>query len=145
VRDLGTKLVVTLRAEQLVGEVREWLAAEGARQHHHGFPVLDAGGRVVGVVTRRELLDPGGDLAASVSAIVRRAALVIGPDSTLREAADIMVRERIGRLPVVDAGRLVGIVTRSDLLEAHQRRLVGEHHVERVRRLRLAESVAPGA
>jgi len=70
---------------------------------------------------------------------------VIHPDASLREAADVMVRERVGRLPVVDAGRLLGIVTRSDLLEAHQRRLAGEHQLERVRGLRVAASPSASA
>ena len=133
VRDLGAKEVVSLRVDQSIGAARAWLAAEGSSQHHHGFPLLEAGGRVAGVVTRRELLDPAGDPAALLSALISRVVVVIAPEATLRDAADVMVRERIGRLPVVDAGRLVGIVTRSDLLEAHHRRLVGEHHVERLR------------
>ncbi|HWO12229.1 MAG TPA: chloride channel protein, partial [Polyangiaceae bacterium] len=145
VRDVGVRTVVTLGADQCVGDVRAWLAAEGSRQHHHGFPVLDPGAAVVGVVTRRELLDPSGDLAATLATLVRRPAVVIHPDASLREAADVMVRERVGRLPVVDAGRLLGIVTRSDLLEAHQRRLAGEHQLERVRGLRVAASPSASA
>jgi CBS domain-containing protein len=44
--------------------------------------------------------------------------------NSLREAADHMVRERVGRLPVVARDqRIVGIITRSDLLEAHALRL----------------------
>jgi len=51
-------------------------------------------------------------------------------DSSLRDAADHMVRENVGRLPVVDReapDRLVGFITRSDLLSAHARRLEEEH------------------
>jgi CBS domain-containing protein len=76
------------------------------------------------VVTRRELLaaDAG---ALSVAELVRRRPAVAFPENTLREAADHMVREGVGRLPVVDreSGRLVGIVSRSDLLAAHAPRL----------------------
>ena len=52
--------------------------------------------------------------------------MVIFDDNTLRQAADHMVRARVGRLPVVRraAPRLVvGILSRSDLLEAHEDRL----------------------
>jgi CBS-domain-containing membrane protein len=51
--------------------------------------------------------------------------VVILPHRTLREAADLMVSEKVGRLPVVAAlgHELLGIVTRSDLLGAHERRL----------------------
>ncbi len=52
--------------------------------------------------------------------------MVVYPDSTLRQAADHMVNHDVGRLPVisrVEPGRLVGILTRSDLLGAHRKRL----------------------
>lgn len=132
VSDIGTRQVVTLAASQTLAEVREWLTQQAPVQHHNGFPVLDAHG-VVGVVTRRDVACADGAASTPLSDLVARAAVVIGPGASAREAADLMVREKIGRLPVVNQGRLVGIVTRSDLLEAHSRRLASEHHVRRVR------------
>jgi CBS domain-containing protein len=88
----------------------------------------------VGVVTRRDLLALDIELTALVGDLVRRSAVVIYDDSSAREAADHMVRERVGRLPVVsrsDPRRVIGIVSRSDLLEAHERRLHARHRVER--------------
>ncbi len=134
VRDIGTKAVVTLAASQTIAEVRSWLAQRGAELHHHGFPVLD-GEAVVGVVTQRELLAPHLSTEARLAEIVCRAPVVIGVDATAREAADLMVLEAVGRLPVQERGRLVGIVTRSDLLEAHSVRLASEHQARRFRRL----------
>jgi chloride channel protein, CIC family len=66
-----------------------------------------------------------------VSSLVHRAPAVIFEDSTLREAADQMVHERVGRLPVVtrtDPNRVVGVISRSDLLAAHGSRLEELHH-----------------
>ncbi|HEX8155474.1 MAG TPA: CBS domain-containing protein, partial [Thermoanaerobaculia bacterium] len=63
------------------------------------------------------------------ASLLRRPPAVIFADNSLREAADQMVRENVGRLPVVsrDAPRtIVGIITRSDLLRAHERRLAEE-------------------
>jgi predicted transcriptional regulator len=68
-------------------------------------------------------MEPGG---RRVRELIRRPAAVVFEDCSLREAADHMVREGVGRLPVVrrDApARVVGMITRSDLLGAHQRRL----------------------
>jgi CBS-domain-containing membrane protein len=67
---------------------------------------------------------------------VQRAPIVVHPAATLREAADTMLREHIGRLPVLEEDRLVGIVTRSDLLEGHRPRIHGATHIERARRIR---------
>lgn len=136
VRDIGAKAVVTLSASQTIAEVRGWLAEDGAPLHHHGFPVLD-GETLVGVVTQRELLAPSLQAETTVAVIVSRAPVVIGVDATARAAADLMVREAVGRLPVLERGRLVGIVTRSDLLEAHSDRLASEQQARRFRRIGL--------
>jgi CBS domain-containing protein len=99
--------------------------------------VLDAEDRLIGVVTRRDLLDPAHGNAASVRALLRRAPVVVYDDNTLRDAADQMVIERVGRLPVVtrDADReVIGIISRSDLLAAHAPRLDAAHRVNPVRR-----------
>jgi len=47
-----------------------------------------------------------------------RDVITLEPASTLVEAATVLRRKRIGSVPIVDGGRLVGIVTRSDILDA---------------------------
>ena len=67
--------------------------------------------------------------------------MTIFADYSLREAADRMVREHVGRLPVVERGapdHVTGIITRSDLLAAHGRRLDETHRARRTIRLRTA-------
>ena len=93
---------------------------------HQGFPSVAADGTLLGVLTRRNLLDPTMDERVSVRDLLTRPPAVVFEENTLREAADHMVRERVGRLPVVNREaplRLVGIISRSDLLAAHQDRL----------------------
>ena len=95
--------------------------------------MVDAKGELVGVVTRRDLLDPERPVAARVSELIRRPVAVVFEDSSLREAADHMVREGIGRLPVVSRSaprKPTGMLTRSDLLAAHRRRLDEMHVTE---------------
>jgi chloride channel protein, CIC family len=125
VADCMRREVVTLRAEQTVAMVRAWLASYSPGTTHQGFPVLDGDGRILGVVTRRDLLGDV-DIEQVVGALIRRPAAIIYDDSTLRDAADHMAREAVGRLPVVSRAQttaLVGIVTRSDLIAAHVHRL----------------------
>ena len=124
-RDVALRPVVTLRADQTVEAVRTWLASRAGGSDHHGFPVVDVDGRLVGVVTRRDVYESIPE-AVRVADLVRPEVAVIYDDSSLRDAADRMATRRIGRLPVVRRDQpttIVGIVTRSDLVDAHARRL----------------------
>ncbi|HEY8516119.1 MAG TPA: chloride channel protein [Candidatus Binatia bacterium] len=137
VRDVASNPVVTLDADATVADVKHWLRSHTPPTTHQGFPVTAADGRLIGVLTRRDLFD-GDDARADatrrIRELVKRPPAVVHPDNSLREAADHMLRENVGRLPVVERERphaVVGIVTRSDLLAAHRRRLDEESTVER--------------
>jgi predicted transcriptional regulator len=113
--------------------VRRWLTSSAPGASHQGFPVLDDKGELCGVVTRRDLLDAAHPDDTIIASLVRRGAVVVYEDNTLREAADHMVRAGVGRLPVVsrEAPRIVtGIISRSDLLSAHEDRLDAAHVTE---------------
>ena len=145
VSDVASEDVITLRAGDTLDAVRGWLASGAGGYTHQGFPVLDTDGLLVGVVTRRDLLDTKHDGAQLVGAIIRRPPVVVYEDNSLRDAADQMVVEHVGRLPVVRRGApraLVGIVSRSDLLAAHAPRLEAARRVRRVRRWRLVFPVS---
>jgi H+/Cl- antiporter ClcA/CBS domain-containing protein len=118
VADACSRDVVTLRDTQSLGDVA------GVVNTHQGFPVVDAEGALVGIITRRDVL--AREPSTPIGSLIRRAPAVVFPDSSLREAADHMVRENVGRLIVVDREaprRIIGILTRSDLLGAHAQRL----------------------
>jgi CBS-domain-containing membrane protein len=109
------------------------------------FPVLDADGKVTGVVSEADLLvkeavqgEPGGirgllaglvhhaerAKAAGVTAVdlMTSPALTVGPDDTVEHAAQLMFTRKVKRLPVVDAdGRPVGIISRTDVLAVFDR------------------------
>ncbi|HMH86225.1 MAG TPA: chloride channel protein [Gemmatimonadaceae bacterium] len=134
VRQAATQEVVSIRAGQTVADARRWLRAEttgnGGPSTHQGFPVLDEESLLIGVVTRREILDPANSDDNRVGDVVKRPPAVVYDDSTLRDAADHMVLEGVGRLPVVSRENprlVVGIISRSDLLAAHAPRLSAAH------------------
>jgi CBS domain-containing protein len=140
VRDAMTEEVVTLSAERSVRDVAEWLAAGDERDadgraptSHQGFPVLDADGSLVGVVSRRDLLRAAADDGdQEVRDIISRPPVVVYGDSTLRQAGDHMVLEKVGRLPVVTRERpdvVIGIITVRDLLSAHGSRLAASRRL----------------
>lgn len=123
-RDVALRAVVTLNAAMTVGDARRWLDAHRELEHQ-GYPVVDAHGALLGVVMRKTIT-AAANAEATLRTLLTRAAVVVPDDASLRDAADIMAREGFGRLPVVKAAAphaLVGIVTRSDLLEAHVERL----------------------
>jgi H+/Cl- antiporter ClcA/CBS domain-containing protein len=130
VKEAAAAEVVALPAERPLDDVRAFLASGEPGSSHQGFPVVSEAGHVMGVLTRRDLLNPAADASAPVQRLLRRPPVVVYDDVTLREAADHMVRHDVGRLPVIsreESGKLVGIITRSDLLSAHRRRLRQKH------------------
>jgi CIC family chloride channel protein len=118
VGDACSRDVVTLPASRTLEELA------GVLTKHQGFPVIGEDGSLLGVVTRRDFL--GKPPSTKVGDLVTRAPSVVFLHSSLREAADHMVRENVGRMPVVagdEPTKVVGFLTRSDLLTAHARRL----------------------
>lgn len=125
VREYSTRTVVTLPDDATVAATRAWLSGADASTHQ-GFPVIDGTGRLVGLLTRRDILNPVAADDAQLRTLIRRAPTVVTGRHSLRDAADKMVQARVGRLPVLaddGSGRVVGIISRSDLLAAHERRL----------------------
>jgi chloride channel protein, CIC family len=110
----------------------------GVARKHRGYPVVDDGGRLVGVLTGSDLVDlPATALASTVTAqdLVRTNPVVVDSRESCRVAAERMATAGVGRLPVVDPDdetRVIGIVTRSDLLKPRIRHLEEEHRRERL-------------
>jgi CBS domain-containing protein len=126
VRDAASKQVVSLRADQLVGEAQAWIEAGADGASHQGFPILDDRGILVGVVTRRDLVEPRARPEQKVRDLPTRLPKYVYEDCTLRQAAEHMVRHDIGRLPVVSRtspAKVTGMLTRSDILAAYERSL----------------------
>jgi len=84
--------------------------------------VVGGGGEVLGIVTERDILadvvaegkDSG---SVRVDAIMSKKIVTVDPHQSLEEAADLMVKHNVKKLPVVEAGHLVGIITASDLIK----------------------------
>ena len=138
VKDVASPDVVALDADDAIEEVRDWMASREDESRHQGFPVVDKDGTLLGVVGRGDLLDLELPIDAKVRDVIKRPPVVIFAESTVRQAADHMVRQGVGRLPVVtraDPDHVVGIVTRSDLLAAHATRLDSANRASRTIRL----------
>lgn len=138
--------VVTLAAERPIGEVRRWVASGEPGTSHNGYPVVDAAGRIVGVVTRRDLLSGSPDDAA-LKSVLHRAPVTVREDASLRDAVERMVQENIGRVPVVradDPTRVVAMLTRSDVLAAYRRGFEAERRTSRTLQIQDLAPTIPG-
>lgn len=126
VADLMTRSVSTLTPTQSLPLAEALMGLERIRH----IPVVDDAGHLVGLVTHRDLLSarisalaPLSDderstieLAVPVSKIMRREVWTIAPDALAVSAARILRDHKFGCLPVVEEGKLVGILTEADLL-----------------------------
>lgn len=116
--------VVALSSDESIRTVRGKFESGHGDFSHQGYPVVDAGGNLIGVVTRKDFAKASDE--GKVSDLIKREPIFIYQDQTLREAADLMTSENIGRVVVIFRGSSrapKGIVTRSDLLAAHRARL----------------------
>lgn len=81
-----------------------------------GLPVIrSSDGKLMGIVSRRDIFRKFDE--DQLSLIMKKGCLTIGPEESIAAAAKIFADMRIHRLPVVEEGRIVGIVTPTDLLK----------------------------
>ena len=139
VRNAASRQVVALAADDTLASVRAWLASRAPGTGHQGFPVNDSNGDLVGVLTRRDIFNTEEAQTSQLWRLIKRPLAVVFEDNSLREAADHMVNEEVGRLPVVardNPRKVTGWLTRSDLLTAHRQRLEDASRAERALEIR---------
>ncbi len=118
VRDLMWNHVITAEASSLASHAGMRMAVGQIS----GLPVVDRGGAMVGIVTEFDLiraLHAGKDLEVMiVDELMTREVISVEANAPLGEVIEIMERERIIRVLVVSDGKLAGVVSRSDVLQA---------------------------
>jgi CBS domain-containing protein len=138
--DLMTRDVITVTP----GTSLKVVATLLVERRISGVPVCDGDGHVLGVISEADIIwktqgyrpehsrflrwvvdKTGGDFvrldARNAGDAMTAPALTVGPDADVTSAARLMVERRVNRLPVVEDGQLVGIVTRADLVRAFNR------------------------
>ncbi|HEY7165715.1 MAG TPA: CBS and ACT domain-containing protein [Candidatus Binatia bacterium] len=109
-----TENPVTLTGEDLLIQAKLRMEKGNFRR----IPVV-SDGELVGIITDRDLREHAGYLdRTQIKAGMAKAPITVGPATTLETAAQLLLKHKIGGLPVVDKGRLVGIITASDILQA---------------------------
>ena len=143
VRDLMTTKVFSVHMDAAVSDVARLMSEHGIS----GVPVLDSQDRLVGVVTELDLIVRNGRLEMPVflqifdavvplerpghiqqrllhmlgthaEDVMTRDVHAVSPDLEIADLVDLMVKRRLNPVPVVESGKLVGIVSRADLIRA---------------------------
>lgn len=110
VNEIMTTNVITVNDDTRIEDAARLLA----RHRISGLPVVNDAGALVGVVTEYDLLAKQG---ATVAEIMSRAVISVSPETSAEDVAHLLADRRVRRVPVLDGGRLVGIVSRSDLVQ----------------------------
>lgn len=116
VKDVMTSAVMTIPPDMPLQETAAWLT----RNNVHGAPVVDETGELVGVISSRDVEKArlADLLHAPTNGFMSRKIVTTQPEAPLITAKKIISSRDIGRLPVMEENRLVGILSRSDILGA---------------------------
>lgn len=122
-----TRPVISVRPEMPIQEALNMMKKEHVRR----FPVVDARGKLVGIVAEKDLLNASPSDVTTLSVwemtyllskitvdrVMTRDVISVAEDTPMEEAARIMAERKIGSLPVVRNGEMVGIITETDMFK----------------------------
>ena len=125
IKDRMTRPPITAPPEMPMQEALKLMRERGIRR----LPVVDKEGKLLGIVSDRDLLHASPSDATSLSVwelnyllskvtlkeLMTTPVITVTPETPVQEAARIMAEKKIGGLPVVQAGKVVGIITETDL------------------------------
>lgn len=124
VRDVMNKKVVVAKSDISIKK-----ASEVMGKYHIGSLVVQDDDEIRGILTERDVLmsvangkDPN---ATTISEIMTKNVVIIDPDKTLSEVVDLMIKHKIKKVPVVEEGKLVGIITASDIVVVEPKLVAG--------------------
>lgn len=142
VKDRMSKRPLTISMDESVSSTHRYMLEQNVRH----LPVVDKDGKMVGLVAEEDLLKAEPSSATSLSVweihslldrvqakdVMIRDVITTTEDSPLEEAAHLMLDHRVGSLPVMREGKLVGIITESDMYRAFMELLAARHKGLRV-------------
>jgi len=125
IKDRMTRPPITAPPEMPIQEALKLMRERGIRR----LPVVDKKGKLIGIVSDRDLLHASPSDATSLSVwelnyllskvtlkdVMTKNVITVTPETPVQEAARIMADKKIGGLPVMQAGKVVGVITETDL------------------------------
>ena len=116
-RDIMTDRIVTIGPDAFLQEAIEVIIS----MRVSGLPVVDSDGRLIGIITEFALLTTAYDATTACETVGQHMTadvLTVNADDPIRKVADQFIVHRVRRVPVLDKGRIVGLITRRDVLKA---------------------------
>ena len=110
VKDVMTRNVISFREDTPIEEITLTLSSKRIT----GAPVLAGEGHVVGIVSETDVFSKKGKVARD---IMSQRVISVSEETGIDEAARLLIGERIRRVPVVKGGKMVGLLSRSDVLD----------------------------
>jgi CBS domain-containing protein len=115
VKDVMAKEPVMVESERTVKETAQAMDRSG-----HGCLLVTSRGKIVGIITERDLVrralaKGGAMIRTKVKNIMSSPLIVVDPDVSVEEAARVMAKNKVRRLPVVGSGGLAGLITITDI------------------------------
>ncbi|MFM6755771.1 MAG: CBS domain-containing protein, partial [Dolichospermum sp.] len=126
-QDVMQRIVETLEADMKVDEVIKAFS----RSHHRGFPVVE-NNKLVGLISQTDLQKIRNHLSPNetlLKEIMTPQPVTVTPTNSLSHVLYLLDRYQISRLPVVEGKKLIGIITRADIIRAEAEHLNGENGV----------------
>ena len=100
-----------------------------SQSHHRGFPVVDKN-RLVGIVTQSDVAHARQKNAIGLlQDIMTTQPITVHPQTCLADVLYFLNRYQLSRLPVTEGQKLVGIITRSDIIKAEAKQLIGDREI----------------
>jgi len=112
--NIMTRKVFTIHPEASVQDLARLLS----RERISGAPVVNADGTIIGIVTEADILSKVDRDGLRVADIMSREIIAAQEDTPIGEIAHLLASRKIKRVPVVRGGKVVGIVSRADIVDA---------------------------
>jgi CBS domain-containing protein len=112
--DIMTRKVATIRPEASAQEAAQLLD----EKRISGAPVVDADSKIIGIITEADIISKVNRDGLRVADIMSHNVIAIGEETPVSEIAALLTERKIKRVPVVCEGKLVGIVSRADIVHA---------------------------
>jgi len=110
-RDIMTRNVFTTTPQTTVRDAARLLD----EQHISGLPVVDEANNIIGMVTEADIIAKPGEVVAD---IMSKDIIAVKEDTPVEEIASLLSKRKIKRVPVLNEGRIVGIISRADIVHA---------------------------